>query len=52
MATRAAPITEADIADIDRIIAGCEEDDQIRAEFRLRRHAAQLGFQLVPAVNQ
>lgn len=29
-----------------------EEDAQRRAEFRLRKHAAHLGFQLIPAANQ
>jgi transposase len=29
----------------------CEEETLKRAELRLRKHAAQLGFQIVPAVN-
>jgi len=29
----------------------CEEEASKRAEIRLRKHAAQLGFQLVPATN-
>jgi hypothetical protein len=29
----------------------CEEQTLRRAELRLRKHAAQLGFQIVPSVN-
>jgi transposase len=29
----------------------CEEESLRRAELRLRRHAAQLGFKVIPAAN-
>ena len=29
----------------------CEEDTLRRAELRLRKHAAKLGFQVIPAAN-
>ena len=35
----------------DAVFHKCEEETLQRAEQRLRKHAAQLGFQIVPAVN-
>ena len=35
----------------ESVFRKCEEDSKQRAELRLRKQAAQLGFQVVPAVN-
>jgi hypothetical protein len=35
----------------ESIFMRCEEEAQKRAELRLKKHAAQLGFQLIPAKN-
>jgi transposase len=35
----------------ESVFRKCEEDSKHRAELRLRKQAAKLGFQVVPAVN-
>ena len=35
----------------ESVFMRCEEEAQKRAELRLKKHAAQLGFQLIPATN-
>ena len=35
----------------ESVFRQCEEETLRRAELRLRKHAAQLGFQIVPSVN-
>jgi transposase len=35
----------------ENVFVRCEEEAQKRAELRLRKHAAQLGFQVIPASN-
>jgi transposase len=35
----------------ESVFTRCEEEAQKRAELRLKRHAAQLGFQVIPATN-
>jgi hypothetical protein len=35
----------------ESVFTRCEEEAQKRAELRLRRHAAKLGFQVIPAAN-
>lgn len=35
----------------ESVFTRCEEEAQKRAELRLRKHAAKLGFQVIPAAN-
>ena len=35
----------------ESVFVRCEEEDNKRAELRLKKQAAQLGFQVIPAAN-